>query len=221
MPHMQPTRVMTLGRLGMGSTWQSSPSANLPTAVAYPGAASRANLRAMIGPTRGLGTVYLRATTRQPNFLSQTMTSGIGRTGRFLMGLGQAASDLIDPWAADAKGENVINQEAAAGGLQPLPGQSVPTPNVALDPAWYAKDYDLPGERFDHTWLSKGGTLAGLGVLSLGSGILSAYHGYRRDRGSVGSAFGWFILGAMFPVVTPAAAFLSNPKGFAKPRKGR
>jgi hypothetical protein len=53
-----------------------------------------------------------------------------------------------------------------------------------------------------------------LGVASLSSGA-SAYHGYKRSRGSVGSAVGWGLLGFFFPIITPAVALA---QGFGKPK---
>jgi hypothetical protein len=175
-----------------------------------------------LGSLGRLGQVYARPTRRPPNILRQTFTSGIVWSGRALSGLGQAAGDLLDPWAADAAGENAIMQQVESGAISPELGQSVPTPDMptVADAPWMQQTIDLPGTRFDDTWLAKKGTLAGIGVLALLSGGISAYHGYRRDRGSWGSAFGWFVLGSMFPVVVPAAAFLIKP-GFAKPRRGR
>jgi len=48
-----------------------------------------------------------------------------------------------------------------------------------------------------------------LGTLSMAA---STYHGYKRNN-SVGWAIGWGILGAMFPVITPAVAVA---EGFGK-----
>jgi hypothetical protein len=53
------------------------------------------------------------------------------------------------------------------------------------------------------------------GALSIVSSGLSAYHGYRRNRGSVGWAVGWALLGGIFPIITPAIAFA---QGFGKPK---
>lgn len=50
------------------------------------------------------------------------------------------------------------------------------------------------------------------------SAALSAYHGYRRHRGSIGWAVGWAIMGSLFPVVTPAIAFA---QGFGQPMGAR
>lgn len=50
------------------------------------------------------------------------------------------------------------------------------------------------------------------GWLSTASMAASTYHGYKRT-GSVGWALGWGILGAIFPVVTPAIAVA---QGFGK-----
>jgi hypothetical protein len=52
------------------------------------------------------------------------------------------------------------------------------------------------------------------GILIVSSGA-SAFHGYRRGRGSVGGAIGWGLLGALFPIITPAVALA---QGFGKPK---
>lgn len=54
-----------------------------------------------------------------------------------------------------------------------------------------------------------------IGVASVASAGLSAYHGYIRNNESLGWALGWGILGSMFPVITPAIALA---QGFGKPR---
>ena len=54
------------------------------------------------------------------------------------------------------------------------------------------------------------------GVLALASMAASAYHGTRRNNGSVGWGLGWGVLGMLFPVVTPAVAIA---QGFGQ-RKG-
>lgn len=54
-----------------------------------------------------------------------------------------------------------------------------------------------------------------LWLLDAASIGLSAYHGYKRNRGSVGAAIGWGLLGGFFPVLTPAVAFA---QGFSKPK---
>lgn len=43
------------------------------------------------------------------------------------------------------------------------------------------------------------------GFLSLASSAVSTYHGYKRND-SVGWAIAWGLLGAAFPVITPAVA---------------
>lgn len=53
------------------------------------------------------------------------------------------------------------------------------------------------------------------GALTLASGAASAYHGYKRNQ-SVGWAVGWFLLGTIFPIITPTIALA---QGFGK-RKG-
>lgn len=52
------------------------------------------------------------------------------------------------------------------------------------------------------------------GTLSLVSAAASGYHGYRRNK-SVGWGVTWFVLGALFPVVTPVIALA---EGFGKPK---
>ena len=47
------------------------------------------------------------------------------------------------------------------------------------------------------------------------SSAASAYHGYKRT-GSYGWAFGWMILGGLFPLVTPA---IGLAQGWGKPKK--
>lgn len=43
------------------------------------------------------------------------------------------------------------------------------------------------------------------GILSMVSCGMSTYHGYRR-HGTIPAALGWGLLGAIFPVITPAVA---------------
>lgn len=49
--------------------------------------------------------------------------------------------------------------------------------------------------------------------LSTVSGLLSAYHGYRRNNGNLGWALAWFLAGSALPVVVPVIAFT---QGYAK-----
>lgn len=50
--------------------------------------------------------------------------------------------------------------------------------------------------------------------LSTVSGILSAYHGYKRNNGNLGWALAWFLAGSALPVVVPVIAFT---QGYALP----
>jgi hypothetical protein len=62
-------------------------------------------------------------------------------------------------------------------------------------------------------------TIPGLsfwGVVGTVSGLVSGYHGYHRNNGSVGWGVGWFVLGYVFPIITPAVAFW---EGYGKPKK--
>lgn len=49
--------------------------------------------------------------------------------------------------------------------------------------------------------------------LSTVSGLLSAYHGFKRNNGSLGWALAWFLAGSALPVVVPVIAFT---QGFAQ-----
>lgn len=65
------------------------------------------------------------------------------------------------------------------------------------------------------TWLdasSKINTSKIWGALSVVSGAASAYHGYRRNQ-SIGWGVWWFIMGSVFPVITPA---IGLAQGFGK-----
>ena len=54
------------------------------------------------------------------------------------------------------------------------------------------------------------------GLLATASSAASAYHGVKRNNGSIGWGITWGLLGGMFPVLTPAIAVA---QGFAKPAK--
>jgi len=54
-----------------------------------------------------------------------------------------------------------------------------------------------------------------LGVVGGAAGI---YHGYRRNRGSVGWALGWGFVGSVFPVI---ALPIMLAQGFGKRKRGR
>lgn len=65
-----------------------------------------------------------------------------------------------------------------------------------------------------------GTTLLVYGSILFASASASAYHGYKRSRGSTGAAVGWGILGLVFPIITPAVA-LAQGYGDPKPRRNR
>jgi hypothetical protein len=50
--------------------------------------------------------------------------------------------------------------------------------------------------------------------LSLASAGAGAYHGYKRNHGSIGWAIWWSFMGGLFPIFTPAIALA---QGFGKP----
>ena len=56
------------------------------------------------------------------------------------------------------------------------------------------------------------------GLLSVAGAALSAYHGYKRNHESTGSAVGWGVLGGLFPVITVPVALA---QGYGKPAGAR
>ena len=54
------------------------------------------------------------------------------------------------------------------------------------------------------------------GIAALASASVSAYHGGKRNNGSIAWAAWWFLMGTIFPVFTPVVAVV---QGFAKPKK--
>lgn len=77
-----------------------------------------------------------------------------------------------------------------------------------------------PDGRYVSPYQNADGSLNGTGVavaaVSTVSMALSAYHGLKRNRGSIGYAVLWGIMGATFPVLVPVIAF---GQGFAEPEK--
>lgn len=53
--------------------------------------------------------------------------------------------------------------------------------------------------------VSEGGAIL-WSLLHAASVGVSAYHGYKRNNGSIGWGIGWGILGGLFPIITPAIA---------------
>lgn len=74
--------------------------------------------------------------------------------------------------------------------------------------------------RYVSPYTNADGSLNGAGVavaaVSTASMALSAYHGLKRNRGSIGYAVWWGLMGGMFPVLVPVIAF---GQGFAEPEK--
>lgn len=55
-----------------------------------------------------------------------------------------------------------------------------------------------------------------LPVVSFVGGIAAGYHGFKRNKGSIGWTIGWWILGAWFPLITLPVAYF---QGYAKPAR--
>lgn len=54
-------------------------------------------------------------------------------------------------------------------------------------------------------------------LASAAGAVSGAYHGYKRNGGSIGWAIGWFLLGGLFPMFTIP---VSLAQGYGKPRGG-
>jgi hypothetical protein len=54
------------------------------------------------------------------------------------------------------------------------------------------------------------------GLLSLVSSVAMAYHGVKRNHGSIGYGLWWGLMGGLFPLFTPIVAIARKP-GFGKP----
>jgi hypothetical protein len=55
------------------------------------------------------------------------------------------------------------------------------------------------------------------GLLTVASAAASGYHGIKRNHGSIGWGLWWFVMGGLFPIITPVIAIARSP-GFAKPK---
>lgn len=192
MPYMAPTRVLTLGRLGR------------------------------VQPSLRQG--YLNPPRTTPSFpqnlLRQTVLSGLGKVG-MLAGLGQPPGLATPDQLAASAAYSAYNHVEA-----PYPGQSVPTqpapvgqPLVEQGVVQASNGNNVASQVASWGWggyqYNRGAVLGYLS-LSLLSGIVSAVHGWQRDRTPI-AAWGWFTLGSMFPIVTPGVALV---QGYGK-RRGR
>ncbi len=189
MPQMAPSKIMMLGRVAP------------PTRAGF------------LNPPRTSPGV-------PQNLLRQTLLGGLGATGRMLSGLGQVGT-----------GENIIaDVDAEAAGIAasatvtgPMPGQAVPTTAAPVGGGNGNGGNGFRPQFGVDAGVNVFGRRVGLGAtlgfvsLSLLSGAASAVHGWRRDRTPI-SAWGWFTLGSMFPIITPLVAV---GQGFGKPRRRR
>ena len=88
-----------------------------------------------------------------------------------------------------------------------------------------ARESNVPGTRPDAllplkwVWWAYKPWIIGYGLLSTISGILSFYHGYKRNN-SVGWGLVWGLAGSVFPIVTPVVG-LAQGFGKKKSLQGR
>lgn len=88
----------------------------------------------------------------------------------------------------DGPGLGISALGQAADSLSPSPVSITVRPTGAMIGAWWS--------------------------LSTVSGLLSAYHGYKRNGGNIGWALAWFLAGSALPIVVPVVAFA---QGYALP----
>lgn len=119
------------------------------------------------------------------------LLNGIGMMGR-LAGLGDAIENTVNQATTSA-----VDATAAAQQTMTTPG----LPATSTAPAASVTGPSAAG--------------AGMMMLMLLSGLASAVHGWKRDHTPI-SAFGWFTLGSMFPIITPTVAIA---QGYGKRRR--
>lgn len=93
------------------------------------------------------------------------------------------------------------------------PAMGIVNPAMGADEGVWVESGPGPGlavVRSPWFYVWQAASLAGTG--------LGAYHGYKRNRGSVGWAIGWALLGGIFPIITIPVAFA---QGYAKPKVQR
>lgn len=199
MPHMEPTEVMMLGRLGQAP--------NPPYGPAW-------------------RTTFLNppmTTPQQPqNLLRQTVMNGcrqmLGQLNAFDVvtpgqfpgshGIPRVGFPSVEEGMRYAMGNGGCRDCVGAAGQRFVFGQTNANGNgnglEAGVSAW------LPGAE------ASTGVNVGWGLLSTASMAASAWHGYRRHR-RVGWSLWWGFMGAVFPIITPA---IGAAQGWGK-RKGR
>jgi hypothetical protein len=91
-------------------------------------------------------------------------------------------------------------------------------PGLGMSALGQAADALSPAAPLTITVRPTGALIGAWWSLSTVSGLLSAYHGYKRNNGNLGWALAWFIMGSALPVVVPVIAFT---QGYAKPEMTR
>jgi hypothetical protein len=152
-----------------------------------------------------------RVTPQMPQNLFRAATlNGLGAT-RAILGKLAGPDEILDPWAANAQASGALDSMEHQETVQStavIPGQATSIGGRDYSTGYGAALRDV-----------QDGTIRALKwwvPISLLSGMLSAYHGYKRDHTPIAS-FGWFTLGTMFPLITPAVAVA---QGFGKSRRG-
>lgn len=162
-----------------------------------------------------------RVTPQQPQNLFRAATlNGLAATSYLLRGLGAtdpgSSSEIIDPWAANVEQDGALQNSQSVAGQQSnvvIPGQAT---SIGNGPTYAQGQQDAYAEMTGAVIDKTRRALKWWIPLSLISATAMAYHGYKRDHTAI-AAFGWGVLGSMFPVVTPVVAVV---QGFGKPRRG-
>jgi hypothetical protein len=92
------------------------------------------------------------------------------------------------------------------GGLQGLGNLGRLGDATSIQPATTQGNPAQAPEWLKYTWRAA----------SIGGTAIGAYHGYKRNNGSIGWAIGWALLGGIFPIITVPIAFaqgIGDPKG--------
>lgn len=122
-------------------------------------------------------------------------SAGVGAMPRRQVSLGRALGAIVSPTLAGL-------------GSTDNPMASATSDALAADDAAIQADQqttDLSVQSYGTQTASPAVMMVGR-VLSVAGAAIGAYHGYKRNGGSIGWAIGWSLLGGMFPVITVPVA---------------
>lgn len=179
---MQGTQVMTLGNLGRGLGAQISPQWTY-------------------NPMPGHRTA---SPQQRQNLPRPTLQNGPHALGR----LTRTVGNVVEVAALGNLGKVMGMLGDVQNGDAPQPPPPI-DPMVVDAPVYAAPANDPYAPLVDQGWMTPGQvdaykTWAKVMVFVRPvSSTASAYHGYKRNGGSIGWALGWAFMGALFPLLTP------------------